>query len=1083
MGRVYRAVHHPSGVAVAVKTLRAEWRDDVDRRRLLLDEATAAARLSDPRIVRLLDVGRDAHGAPFLVMELVDGVELERWLEAWPGWEHVQRVLLDVLEGLSEAHAAGIVHRDLKPANVLVETGSGRARILDFGVAALFDPLATAGAVRIAGTPEFMAPEQLTGAGPLGPWTDLYAFGVLLAFVITDASPFSAGDLQTLAAQKLAGAPALRAPRPGLEVPPGLGALVERLLAPHPRSRPRFAAEVRSELIDAGERVVDRVPRSASPTRTRDTRGRSSGDTTLDPSFQSTVFGAPAEPTSAGSIVLPAELPAASGPEHGTTLAQLRELALVGRDAERELLESSIATVLGEGGAQVVLLVGEAGIGKSRLARWGLAEVERTGAMEGAAGGYDARGSGAAGGLRHALARLLGMPPPRTARGEVDPAIAAWQWLADASVSRISASGGRSSQSGDPDLDRARLARFVRADTSQETLATEEVVRVAHAALRALGRIRPIYLWLDDVGWSADGALALIERLLEANDTPIVVVATSRDEPASSAEIGQRLARIQAHPRTTYRRLGGLDATALAALAAEVVPLAPGVAESIAALSPDSPLLVISMLREWVAAGVLVDTPDGYTPREGSDVARAVGTRPLMALIEDRVARLIASFGPDASAAEDILVRAALIGARFDAAVLSEAVSERIELAALLDHVLDRALVGGLLRADHGRVLSFDHGLAQEALLARASGPIGRHARLDVVNALQHRYGKERADIAATVAALLHEAGAADQAWERILTAIEHAAWAGDDDAARRYLELAESWSKQAPGRRPRTELANARVHYFALRYDAALEALASARALGSGDPAFTLGCDAFLADILFYQDRLGSSERTARAVLSQVSIDDPESAAIGATTTQRLGDLAILRGELGQALAFRRQSLELTHASNRPWRGRVARLNVAEVLLALGEHAQATELVREVLGEARAALDEEGIAACVDSLAHVLLVTGEAVEARELNDPLLARLEARGDLWRLTSARLVDALASVALDPLPELEARVHAFIDAFRRVPHDDAFTLPAGALLAARLLERGLGGLAREIDALFDDRRAQYRAGFER
>jgi serine/threonine protein kinase len=169
MGRVYRAIHHPSGATVAVKMLRAEWRDDAERRRLFLDEATAAARLSDPRIVRLLDVGTDERGAPFLVMDHVDGTELEAWIEAWPGWDNVMRVLLDVLEGLSAAHAAGIVHRDLKPANVLVERTSGRARMLDFGVAALLDPLRASSSLRIAGTPSSWRPSSCSARARSAP--------------------------------------------------------------------------------------------------------------------------------------------------------------------------------------------------------------------------------------------------------------------------------------------------------------------------------------------------------------------------------------------------------------------------------------------------------------------------------------------------------------------------------------------------------------------------------------------------------------------------------------------------------------------------------------------------------------------------------------------------------------------------------------------------------------------------------------------------------------------------------------------------------------------------------------------------
>src|SRR5687768_8769485 len=113
MGTVYRAVHQASGREVALKTLRTEIAGNAVRRRLLLDEATAAARLRHPAIVELLDVGMDEAGMPFLVMELVEGTHLGKLNAAWPGWDAVVRVLDDTLAGLVAAHAAGIIHRDL----------------------------------------------------------------------------------------------------------------------------------------------------------------------------------------------------------------------------------------------------------------------------------------------------------------------------------------------------------------------------------------------------------------------------------------------------------------------------------------------------------------------------------------------------------------------------------------------------------------------------------------------------------------------------------------------------------------------------------------------------------------------------------------------------------------------------------------------------------------------------------------------------------------------------------------------------------------------------------------------------------
>jgi serine/threonine protein kinase len=200
MGEVWRARDTRLGREVAVKVLPETWRDDTERLARFEREARAASRLSDPHVVAVFDVGREA-GVAYLVTELVDGADLRGELSS--GALPVGRALelaAQIAEGLAAAHEAGIVHRDLKPANVLV-TGSGTAKIADFGLARTVD---LSGAARgedaatissysvpgvVMGTVGYMSPEQVRGE-ECDARTDIFALGSLLHEMLTGGRPF-----------------------------------------------------------------------------------------------------------------------------------------------------------------------------------------------------------------------------------------------------------------------------------------------------------------------------------------------------------------------------------------------------------------------------------------------------------------------------------------------------------------------------------------------------------------------------------------------------------------------------------------------------------------------------------------------------------------------------------------------------------------------------------------------------------------------------------------------------------------------------------------------------------------------------
>jgi serine/threonine protein kinase/tetratricopeptide (TPR) repeat protein len=203
MGSVWRAARNDGRFegTVAVKLLNTELVGQAGNERFTR-EGHILARLTHPNIARLLDAGVAASGQPFLVLELVDGEQIDRYCDSH-GYRVDARLnlFLDVLAAVAHAHRNLIVHRDLKPSNVLV-TKDGGVKLLDFGIAKLLDaepgndtpPVLTRGHGAL--TPKYAAPEQVYG-GVITTATDVYALGVLLYELLSGAHP--AGDSDSTA--------------------------------------------------------------------------------------------------------------------------------------------------------------------------------------------------------------------------------------------------------------------------------------------------------------------------------------------------------------------------------------------------------------------------------------------------------------------------------------------------------------------------------------------------------------------------------------------------------------------------------------------------------------------------------------------------------------------------------------------------------------------------------------------------------------------------------------------------------------------------------------------------------------------
>ena len=245
MGLFYRA-RDRDGSVVGIKRMKADVLASAELLARFEREAKAHAMLTHPNIATLHAVGATDDGGLFFVMELVEGEGLADALQGGPlAPARALALALQVLSALSYAHQLGLVHRDLKADNVLLgrrHNGTERAKVIDFGLVKLLGDtfggslqgLTADGA--LFGTPQYMAPEQITGEGIDGR-TDLYAFGVLLFLMLTGRVPFDDKQVTEIwRAHLQAEVPSIRSANPKLD-DPELDAVVATLLAKRPQDR------------------------------------------------------------------------------------------------------------------------------------------------------------------------------------------------------------------------------------------------------------------------------------------------------------------------------------------------------------------------------------------------------------------------------------------------------------------------------------------------------------------------------------------------------------------------------------------------------------------------------------------------------------------------------------------------------------------------------------------------------------------------------------------------------------------------------------------------------------------------------
>jgi tetratricopeptide (TPR) repeat protein len=902
MGVVWAGRHVASQTPVAVKVLASERARDADAWEAFHREVAAVAALDHPGIVPILDYGRIpestaamtdgamATDAPFLVMELATGT-----LDARCGameWPELHDVLLRLLDALGHVHARGLVHLDLKPSNVLVVRGE--LRIADFGIAI---PLDADAVTTLAGTPRYMAPEQMRGStSQIGPWTDLFALGAVGWALACGRAPTRFGGGTTL--------------NPAHGVPAGFEAWLARLMMQDPLRRYAMAADAAAGLVQLGSVVADPMSTpnavhddSVAAERTigaADTHGTKAGSWWIEVATAPEIV--PAERTRPDVPVdwRPTAVAAREPPMRaGLGLYGLRALPFAGRDEERDRAWAALRTVCASGSAQVLVIHGAPGTGKSRLARW-LCE----------------RASEA--GVATSMRAIHGRPPGP--RDGLAPMVE--RRLLAQGLSRLGVAGQVRWLLGAEDAFQVgRITELVRPLAPGEKpgpVPRAELTKVGHRiavveeVIACLARERPVICCLDDVQWGAD-AVALA-RSLRGAAIPVLVVATVRSQGIAAGSVeAERVSAVDevATVRIDVGPLAGLDRRTFIR---NLLGLQDDLARVVDDRTAGNPLFAVQLVGDWVRRGILEPGDSGLRLASGAVVAIPDAIHDLWA---QRVDEALRGLPAGSRAALDI------------AAVL-----EALRRAALI--------VPGA-----GRGWAFAHGLLVESLARRAGESGDLAAAQRVVGTMLFEHAAERDSHPAAAAPLAERAALALDGVDRVAAAraravlASHLGLLGRPAEARAAFDAAIAVLDEAgvvvEAARARVGLAGVLAVEGLLPEAQAEATTALERLRDAGDPSVDDAL-AVLARIHQYRGDLGA----ARELLEPLATSSRRTGAARARNYRQLGDVLRDMGRLDEALVAYDQGVSLAAGAPLVRERAIALVNRASLLFDLGRAASA---------------------------------------------------------------------------------------------------------------------------------------------
>lgn len=731
-GVVWHAYDDFLDTDVAVKVVKSNLSLHRRFRARFAREVSIGARIVHPHVVPVHDTGVLSTGEPFVALGYAVGGSLADLLKLHPPIDDVLRLMDEVLDALGAIHAQLLVHQDLKPSNVLLYAGTDgqvHAWVADLGVA---DALAELNRDRkvISGTPGYMAPEQLIGrTQDLGPWTDLYAVGLMLYETLSGERPHKGEGRAELLESRLLAPPPL--PIGGeSHTPPALAEFVATLLDPEPRQRFDRAVDVRRALRDAMKGASFRG-------RVRGIVGPASSSLSTAPVLVTGEYPLSIQPPSGplGEAVPRWNRVAADPitthppPEYGweaparssLELFALREVPLVGRERERQVLWDAAREVVALTAPRVVLVVGESGSGKTRLVSSVATALDQSGWLEAVRLRYHSP-PGVDDGYRGAVRDLL--VPWNDSREGMEARLARW-------IAR-----DRQVPPAQVREEASILTRWCGYLGEGETPVTDAVsLAYLYRHLDARAWRGGSCLVIEDAHHArADGdGLAIAEALLDrtVGERPVLALVTIS---AEAIQRDQQLRRkVEGLQERGARRIGlrRLNLTETRKVLAESLLLDPDLLHMVALECEGDPLKAGMLLREWAARRALVPNKHGqYRLAPTLPIEDAIPPD-FETLLRRRLQSAIESC-PDPGAAADAVALVALAGQEPPVALV-----RRVN-----DAGVDALLATGILAEERG-YLVFEHSRLRHVALQQVQ-------RWENVEELHRRLAEAWQDLGAT---------------------------------------------------------------------------------------------------------------------------------------------------------------------------------------------------------------------------------------------------------------------------------------------------------------------------------------------